>query len=66
MLKEFSRQVIRCCEDIGVPRSTIDHLLQADKEILLAIRSVVDSGVQLIDELIARAPEKEIEKVEVQ
>jgi len=66
MLKEFSRRVIRCCEDIGVPRSTIDHLLQADKEVLLAVRSVVDSGVQIIDDLLARAPEEGIEKVEVQ
>lgn len=65
MLKEFSRQMIRCCEEVGVPRSTIDHLLKADKEVLLAVRSVIDSGVQLIDELIAREPEPGIEKVEV-
>jgi hypothetical protein len=66
MLKEFSRQMIRVFEELGVPRSTVDHLLQADKEILLAVRSVLDSGVQLIDELMAREPEKGIEKVEVQ
>ncbi|GEM_PF-6613339 len=66
MLKEFGRRVIRCCEEAGVPRATIDHLLRADKEMLLAARATLDAGIQVIDELLAREPEKPIEKVEVQ
>lgn len=66
MFKEFGRRVIRCCEDMGVPRSTIDHFLQADKETLLAVRSLIDAGVQFVDELLERESKKEIEKVEVQ
>ena len=65
MLKDVSKRLIRCCEELGVPPSTINHLLQGDKEVLLAVRSVIDAGVQMIDELLERGPEQGMEKVEI-
>ncbi len=53
-------------EDL-LPEEFVQHMLNATKEILLAVRSLIDSGLDKIEavEEIAKA-KKEIKKIEIE
>ncbi|MBO8180610.1 MAG: hypothetical protein H0Z19_09085 [Archaeoglobus sp.] len=53
-------------EDV-VPEEFVEHMLNATKEILLAMRTLIDSGLDKIEavEEIAKA-KKEIKKIEIE
>lgn len=53
-MKAFAAQLIEAVECLGVPRAAIDHLLRAQKEILLALQAVIECGVTTIDDLLKR------------
>ncbi|HXF05237.1 MAG TPA: hypothetical protein VNM72_07460 [Blastocatellia bacterium] len=57
-MKELASQLIEAIECLGVPRASVDHLLRAQKEMLLAVQAVIESGVAVIDELLQRGKEK--------
>jgi len=65
VLKEISLRVIETLERMGVPGPTIDHILKAEKETLMVFRSLIDAGLQGVDELLGRKAEKQIEKVDI-
>jgi len=53
-------------EDV-VPEEFVEHMLNATKEVLLAMRTLIDSGLDKIEavEEIAKA-KKEIKKIEIE
>lgn len=53
-MKELTSQILDTLECWGIPRASIDHLLQAEKETLLAVRALVDCGVDCIEDLLKR------------
>lgn len=57
-MKELASQLIEAIECLGVPRASVDHLLRAQKEMLLAVQAVIESGVAVIDELLQRGEAK--------
>jgi len=53
-------------EDI-LPEEFVEHMLKATKEILLAVRSMIDSGLDKVEALeeVAKA-KKDIKKIEIE
>lgn len=53
-------------EDI-LPEEFVEHMLKATKEILLAVRTIIDSGLDKVEALeeVAKA-KKDIKKIEIE
>ena len=65
MLREV-KIILPELEDI-LPEEFVEHMLKATKEILLAVRSMIDSGLDKVEALeeVAKA-KKDIKKIEIE
>jgi alanyl-tRNA synthetase len=66
IFRTVGRKVCRTLETLGIPRSTLEHLVNAQKETLLAIRSLLDAAIEDVESWLKPESEKGVEKVEIQ
>jgi len=66
IFRTVGRKVCRTLETLGVPRPTLEHLVNAQKETLLAIRSLLDAAIEDVESWLKPESEKGPERVEIQ
>ncbi len=66
IFRTVGRKVCRTLETLGVPRSTLEHLVNAQKETLLAIRSLLDAAIEDVESWLKPESEQGVERVEIQ
>ncbi len=66
IFRTVGRKVCRTLETLGVPRPTLEHLVNAQKETLLAIRSLLDAAIEDVESWLKPESEQGVERVEIQ
>ncbi len=66
ILRTLGRKVCETLQTLGVPRPTLEHLVAAQKELLLAARSLLDAAIEDVESWLKEEPGKGVERVEIQ